>query len=482
MISKKQLSSLLSDLESDRVERTIALNDTDKFGMAVCAFANDLPDHQQPGHLLIGVKDNGSLSGLKVTDQLLINLGGLRSDGLILPQPQLNIAHFRFDVGDVAVVEVLPSAFPPIRFRGKVWIRVGPRKAIANEAEERVLIEKRTSSATTFDTRPCIGASLADLNLESFVRHYLPRAIDAESLAQDNRDITEQLASLRFFDLRYNCPTNAGILLFGKQPTNFLFGAYIQYVEFKGQTLGADVGNEHRFVGDLFTVLTKLDTFIETAVIRKYPVPVSALREEMVKNYPYLALRELMMNAVMHRDYESNMPIRFYEYSNRMELMNAGGLFGNARPENFPNVNDYRNPVIAEAMKVLGYVNRFSRGVTRVREELFENGNGLAVFDFSKLTVFEVKVPIATPYLHFTDPVTDPVISLLKLLAGHEYASSEMRSLFGVSHRDTFRKNYIHPALMLGLIAQTIPERPNSRLQKYKLTASGKHYLTEHLT
>ena len=54
--------------------------------------------------------------------------------------------------------------------------------------------------------------------------------------------------------------------------------------------------------------------------------------------------------------------------------MNAGGLFGNARPENFPNVNDYRNPVISESMKVLGYVNRFSRGVLRVNEEHFRTG------------------------------------------------------------------------------------------------------------
>lgn len=194
-----------------------------------------------------------------------------------------------------------------------------------------------------------------------------------------------------------------------------------------------------------------------------------------------MAVCALMMNAVMHRDYESNMPIRFYEFNDRIELMNAGGLFGNARPENFPNVKDYRNPVIAEAMKVLGYVNHFSRGVTRVKEELLENGNGLAIFDFSKLTVFEVKVPIATPYLQLTDPVTDPVISVLKLLVDHEYASSEMRALLNIKHRDTFRKNYIHPALLLGLITQTIPEQPNSRLQKYKLTDSGKRYLNAHI-
>jgi len=57
------------------------------------------------------------------------------------------------------------------------------------------------------------------------------------------------------------------------------------------------------------------------------------------------------MNASMHRDYQSNMPIRLYQFDDRVEIMNAGGLYGEARPENFPTVNDYRNPVVAEAMK-----------------------------------------------------------------------------------------------------------------------------------
>ena len=65
---------------------------------------------------------------------------------------------------------------------------------------------------------------------------------------------------------------------------------------------------------------------------------------------------------------------------------------------NFPNVSDYRNPFIAEAMKVLGYVNRFSRGVYRVQKELEENGNGKAYFDFSLITAFRVVEPISTTY------------------------------------------------------------------------------------
>lgn len=87
MLTEDQLKGLLSDLEADHIERTESVNDTDKFGQAICAFANDLPNHRKPGYLLIGVKNNGALSGLTVTDALLKNLGGIRSDGNVLPQP-----------------------------------------------------------------------------------------------------------------------------------------------------------------------------------------------------------------------------------------------------------------------------------------------------------------------------------------------------------------------------------------------------------
>ena len=120
--------------------------------------------------------------------------------------------------------------------------------------------------------------------------------------------------------------------------------------------------------------------------------PVTALKEKTQFNFPKWAIRELLMNAVMHRDYESNAPIKFYQYRDRIEIVNPGGLYGNARPENFPKVNDYRNPVIAEAMKVLGFVNRFNRGIARVKKELENNGNPEAVFDYKRIGVFGVTV------------------------------------------------------------------------------------------
>ena len=122
---------------------------------------------------------------------------------------------------------------------------------------------------------------------------------------------------------------------------------------------------------------------------------MSALREENVVDYPSWAIRELLMNAVCHRDYEGNGPIQFYQYDDRIEILNPGGLYGKATPKNFPWVNDYRNGVIAEAMKVIGFVNRFSRGVQRVQEELTLNENGEADFELNLETAFLVKVSIS---------------------------------------------------------------------------------------
>jgi ATP-dependent DNA helicase RecG len=239
---------------------------------------------------------------------------------------------------------------------------------------------------------------MADLDISLIKRDFLPQAIAEEVLAEDKRSIEEQFASLGFYDLRYNCPTNGAIILFGNNPERYLHGSYIQYVRFKGEDRAGDIINEHKFSGNLCRELAKIDTFIETSISQKRPIPVSVLREKTVSKYPYWATRELLMNAIMHRDYETNAPVLFYEYDDRIEIQNPGGLYGKVSPTNFPNVSDYRNPFIAEAMKILGYVNRFSRGVYRVQKELEENGNGKASFDFSLITAFKVVEKVSGKY------------------------------------------------------------------------------------
>jgi ATP-dependent DNA helicase RecG len=223
MITESQLLGLLGDSESFSVERTVSTKDIAKFSQAVCAFANDLPASRLPGYLLIGADDKtGAPAGLAVTDELLRNLAGLATDGNILPAPAIMVYRVQLSsgAGDIAVVEVQPSDLPPVRFKGQTWIRRGPRRGIANEAEESILIKRRTAAARTFDAQPCVGASLSDLALDLFTNTYRPLAVDAETIAENHRPVEHQLASLRFFDLtqaapaKRTCCTNA----FGSQP------------------------------------------------------------------------------------------------------------------------------------------------------------------------------------------------------------------------------------------------------------------------
>jgi ATP-dependent DNA helicase RecG len=399
MISSNDIFKLLNSTESAHIERTTSTDNMDKFCQAICAFSNDVSGSGKNGYLIIGVHDNGKLSRLKVDDKLLLKISNIRTDGNILPQPVMTVEKFSFDDGDVLVTEVQPSEFPPVRYRGRIWVRVGPRKSIATEAEEKILTERRLSNVHTFDAMPCLGTTLDDLDIAIIKKEYLPKAVAEEVLSEDKRTIDKQLASLGLYDLRYNCPTNGAIVLFGLNPERYLHGSYIQYVRFKGKDRAGDIINEHKFSGNLCRELPKVDTFIETSIAQKRPIPVSVLREETFSKYPYWATRELLMNAIMHRDYETNAPVQFYEYDDRIDVQNPGGLYGKVTPDNFPNVSDYRNPFIAEAMKVLGYVNRFSRGVYRVQKELMENGNGKAVFDFSLVTAFKVIENISEKYL-----------------------------------------------------------------------------------
>ena len=398
MITKKELLQMLTNSESYNIERTESTANTDKFCQAICAFSNDISGSAKNGYLIIGAKDNGELSGLQVDDKLLLQIANIRTDGNILPQPIMTVEKFSFDQGDVLVAEVQPSEFPPVRYRGRIWVRVGPRKSIATEAEEKILTERRLSNVHTFDAMPCLGTNINDLDVSIIRKEFLPKAVTEAILDEDKRDITKQLASLGLYDLRYNCPTNGAIVLFGKNPERYIHGTYIQYVRFKGKDRTGDILNEHKFSGNLCKILPKIDAFVETSISQKRPIPVSVLREETVSKYPYWATRELLMNAIMHRDYEGNAPIQFYEYDNRIEIQNPGGLYGKVSPDNFPNVSDYRNPFIAEAMKVLGYVNRFSRGVYRVQKELEENGNAQASFDLSLITAFRVVESVSQKY------------------------------------------------------------------------------------
>lgn len=167
---------------------------------------------------------------------------------------------------------------------------------------------------------------------------------------------------------------------------HWLPSAYVQFVRFEGIRSTDPIVHERRLEGDLATMLQQLDLLLDLS-IKQHPVFVTLLREEMRFDYPRAAVRELALNAMIHRDYQSTAPVRLSWFDDRIELLSPGGLYGEVSEENFPTRTSYRNPLIAEAVRTLGYVNRFGVGVLRAQEALRTNGNPPAEFEFDSSSV-----------------------------------------------------------------------------------------------
>ena len=162
-MTEEEIRELIRSDESYRIELTVSTTDKDKFQEAICAFSNDMPGYRKKGYLLIGVKNNGELSGLKVDDELLKSISALRSTGNILPLPVMHCEKVEMKGGDVLVVEVTPSFNTPVRYRGRTFIRIGPRRDVASLEEERILTERCTDSLATFDVSPSKKRELASI-------------------------------------------------------------------------------------------------------------------------------------------------------------------------------------------------------------------------------------------------------------------------------------------------------------------------------
>jgi ATP-dependent DNA helicase RecG len=373
-----ELQRLVEAPESDRVERKASLSGErvrEAIKHNICAFANDLADNRKPGVIVIGLRDDGTCADTPITDTLLTSLAGIRSDGSIQPFPSMDVQRRRVGECEVAAVVVHPSASPPVRHDGRVWIRVGPTCQLATQADEQRLNEKRRWQSLPFDLRPIPSATLDDLDHDLFQNVYLPSAVAAEVLALNHRTIVERLTALRLVDLS-GPPTVVGILALAKDPRRFLPGAYIQFIRFDGTDLVDPIISQSEIDGPLSQAMTRLDDLL-TANIRT-ALSVGSTRHQTQPEYPLEALRQLCRNAVMHRSYEgTNAPVRISWFSDRIEILNPGGPYGQVTAENFgtPGLVDYRNPHVAEALKALGFVERFGIGIALARKELDRNGN-----------------------------------------------------------------------------------------------------------
>jgi ATP-dependent DNA helicase RecG len=390
--SDDQLEALLADIESDLAERKESWKGDapEKGRQAVCAFANDLPDHRKPGILFVGAKDDGSPSHLNITDELLCTLADIRTDGNTLPPPSILVEKRILRGAEMAVVTVQPSDTPPVRYRGKIWIRTGPRRALATPQEERILNEKRRYRDIPFDVQPIPSCNVSALSRILFEQEYLPNAFAPDVVEANNRSYEQKLASCRMIaSVADPTPTILGVLVLGVSPRDWIPGAFVQFLRIAGAQVSDEIQDEALLDGTLGQVLRRIDEKIDSHNRIEVDI-ISADREIRTAPYPRIALQQLIRNAVMHRTYEgTNAPVRVNWFDDRIEIINPGGPFGVVTKENFgfPGITDYRNPNLADAMKVMGFVQRFGVGIQIARTEMRKNGNPEIEFQVESMTV-----------------------------------------------------------------------------------------------
>ena len=381
MLGDTELIERIESGESDRVEFTASTTDLDKFRQSICAFANDLPGNGEPGLLFIGLEDDGRCAGSTIDDGLLKTLGGLRTDGKILPFPFMEVAKRRLRDCDVAVVQVEPSDNPPMKVDGRCWIRIGPRRGQATAEEERRLTEKRRWGNVPYDMQGVSGATVeTDLDMRAFESDYLPCAVSPEALAENRRHRGEQLRALRLV-ARNGAPTVTAILVLGRDPRYWFPGAYMQFVRYDGTAVTDGIVDHAELSGPLPEQLRDADRLLRLNI--SHALDTRGERHVEQRSYPYEALRELLRNAAIHRNYEnSNTPVRISWLADRVEIVSPGSAFGEVGRDNFgQGATSYRNPTIAEAMKNMGFMQRFGIGIETARRALTENGNPPPEFD-----------------------------------------------------------------------------------------------------
>ena len=224
-------------------------------------------------------------------------------------------------------------------------------------------------------------------------------------------------------------------------------------------------------------VLNKLE--LENKTITK----ITAKERADQRLWSAIALKEAVLNAFVHNDYTTEVPPKFELFDDRIEITSTGGLPNNiSQDEFFEGFSVPRNKELMRIYKDVDLVEQLGSGVPRILEyygkECFQFSDNFLRMTIPKIEVTPQAKVVSTKGSHIITPqvtlqVTPQVESLLLVLKG-ELNRKELQKELKLSDRENFRTKYLQPALEIGLIEMTIPEKPNSSLQKYRLTTKGK--------
>ena len=361
-----------------------------------------------------------------------------------------------------------------------------------------------------FDATPCRGAELDDLDFD-----LMPQFIRTARRARDfplPEDASPQ-ALLTHLNLLYKGrPTNAAMLLFGKTPQRFLVSSEIKCSHFHGIHVTEPVPYYQVYKGTALQLVDQAVDFVLSKIALSVGTRAESVQAPVAYEIPKEIIIEAVVNAVAHRDYTSNGSIQVMLFSDRLEVRSPGGLSPMLTLEQLrvPHNSVPGNPLLAQGLYLVEYIERMGTGTLDMISRCAEAGLSepeFAVTDGFVTTIrrmpWDVWVarqtgqpprsrlrPLAYP------PPKEMEVKLgsswgqagVKLLSGEELAllrvceqgavsRAEMLQAAGFSRRAGNLSRRIERLMKEEFLERTIPEKPTSPLQKYRLTDKGRAVL-----
>ena len=445
----------------------------DEFLRGICGFAN-----ASGGILQIGKNDKGEIVGLPNAAKLLEDLPNKIRDVLgILVEVDL-----RQESGG-EFLEITVEPYPnPISYRGHYFMRSGSTmQELKGAALDRFLLGRQ---GRTWDGVPMPGVKTDDLSAAA-VRRFRDLAatsgrLEAADLAASDADLIEKLKLTEGVYLK-----RAAVLLFHEDPEKFVTGAFVKIGFFRSET---DLAYHDTLHGNLFSQVANTIDLVRTKYL-KAAITYQGIQRIECYPVPNAALREAILNALVHRDYAMPSPVQIRVYEDKLKIWNPIVMPEGWTLETLLGEHSSApyNPTIANAFFRSGEIEAWGRGIQRIFEachsagtpepQLRITGHDLWLeFPFSSEYLKAISAPEVTPQV--TPEVTPEVEKLLNVVSS-EQSRRDLQDALGLRDDDHMRISYILPALAAGLLEMTLPDKPNSRLQKYRLTAKGRAWLSQ---
>ena len=297
---------------------------------------------------------------------------------------------------------------------------------------------------------------------------------------------TELLTHLNL--LHKGLPTNAAVLLFGRQPQRFLITSEVKCAHFHGVEVAKPIPSYQVYKGTVFDLVDQAVDFVLSKINLWVGTRQAGSQVPVEYEIPREVVTEAIVNAVAHRDYTSNGSVQVMLFADRLEIWNPGALPPSLTLETLrqPHGSMPANPLLAEPMYLTRYIERMGTGIRDMIQKCREAG--LPEPEFAVSDGFTVRIRRkageatgeATGEVtgEATGEVTGEVIRLLHVLIG-EMKRAELQESLQLRHEDYFREAYLVPALKTGLIEMTIPDKPRSGNQKYRITPKGRQVLAQ---